>query len=86
MRLADKLDKLIEDKSLKPILAPYTLYEAINNISEPNQDDDGIINLQLNDVDLHEMVLPAVVGKFIIDDIQKRPNGTYEVHLQKVKQ
>lgn len=43
-------------------------------------DEDGVRVVCVRNVSLGEMCLPAVRGKFIIDDIQRSGTG-YEVHL-----
>ena len=88
MKLSDKLDKLISQKQLTPTIPKIiiTLQEALNNINDSEPDEDGIIKTYCDTIDLKEEVLPIIFGKFIVDDIQKRSDGTYEVHCKKAVQ
>jgi len=56
------------------------LAQMLKGADKVQPDEDGVRVVCVKDVSLREMCLPAVRGKFIIDDIQR--NGTeYEVHL-----
>lgn len=58
-----------------------SLTKAIKNAKDVAQDEFGTRILLVKEIDLEEIHLPQVYGDFIIDDIQKRKNGIYEVHL-----
>lgn len=58
-----------------------TLQEAIDAADQHQPDEDGIRTLLVEEVDLAKLSLPMVFGKFIVDDIQKRSDNKYEVHL-----
>jgi len=94
MKLEDKLNKLIESHHLMPetqvelrpvILSQFeifdTLCQASEEISKIALDEDGIRKAVVKQIDLEEIKLPMAAGKFIVDDIQKRNDGTYEVHF-----
>lgn len=66
----------IEDK-----IELWTLTEALTQAKSVEPDEFGTRVILVKEVDLEEIHLPQVHGEFVIDDIQKRNNGIYEVHL-----
>lgn len=58
-----------------------TLTEAVQNADSFEPDEFGTRLLLVNKIDLEDIKLPLQSGKYIIDDIQKRKNGIYEIHL-----
>lgn len=58
-----------------------TIDEALKDIAKITPDDDGIRSVTVQTLDLADLRLPKAVDGIIIDDIQKLPQGGYEVHL-----
>lgn len=94
MKLSDKLDRLIESKDLSPkvprgqqVAGPVqfatfdTLKDASKAVPKIEPDEDGIRKVVVRQVELEQIQLPMSMGKFIADDIQRRTDGTYEVHF-----
>lgn len=58
-----------------------TLEEAIQDADSFEPDEFGTRLILVEKIDLEEIKLPLPSGKYTVDDIQKRQNGVYEVHL-----
>ena len=69
----------VDPKSIK-----FATFDDLNQMLKGadtiQPDEDGVRVVCVKNVSLGEMCLPAVRGKFIIDDIQRNGTG-YEVHL-----
>lgn len=66
-------------EKLKPDFG--TLVEAIENADSFEPDEFGTRLILVKEIDIEEVRLPLISGKYIIDDIQKREYDIYEVHL-----
>lgn len=58
-----------------------TLDEAIKGADDFEPDEFGTRLILVDEIGLEAIKLPLPSGKYIVDDIQKRKNGIYEVHL-----
>jgi hypothetical protein len=71
----------------RPVVGPVQfatfdmLKDASKVVSKIEPDEDGIRKAVVRNIGLEQINLPMSVGRFIVDDIQKRTDGTYEVHF-----
>lgn len=59
---------------------PATLSEAMVDIDKCESDEYGIRILLVKQPD-SQLRLPKAIGNWVIEDIQKRQDGIYEVHI-----
>jgi len=97
MTLEERLNTVLAEKGLinnvepvverKPVVQEQvdvnfeSLDEATKSIDQIEADEDGLRIFTVLKIDLPSINLPMQTGEYIIEDIQKRPQG-YEVHLR----
>lgn len=75
---------VVEEKEFEPELVKMATFDNIKGMIKGADgilpDEDGIRIVQVRKIEMEDINLPMVQGKYIIDDIQKHKDG-YEVHL-----